>query len=366
MEQQDGRFELLASALKSPTLQIAHFDKDTIEPISLQQLELLWNELRASDTGKPEGASFSNILVYPNKASASILNYSRFYSQNFEDVLLARCFSDVDKGFYIDVGAQDHEADSVTLYFYERGWSGINIEPVAEFAESFKCRDRDTTICCAAGSDDMIMPMTISLDSGLSSLKPKNSPKSNQPGIDLAQRNIQVRRLNSILEDLGISDKTFEFLKIDVEGHEVEVLKGIDLTHYRPQVILCEVTEPNSLIITDTFSDICLIIESQGYKKLYFDGLNQWWCVSERFDVLAERFKRPPGVFDSVLISPYAGTSACKKVVELSESLEAATQKLDFANQKLHAVAQKLDHIYASRGWKLIENMRKTWRSIRH
>ena len=49
------------------------------------------------------------------------------YAQNFEDVIIMRCFKDVEEGFYIDVGAQDPESDSVTRVFYERGWSGINI-----------------------------------------------------------------------------------------------------------------------------------------------------------------------------------------------------------------------------------------------
>ena len=44
---------------------------------------------------------------------------SEFYSQNFEDVFLARCFAGITDGFYIDVGAQHEEVDSVTRHFYE-------------------------------------------------------------------------------------------------------------------------------------------------------------------------------------------------------------------------------------------------------
>ena len=56
------------------------------------------------------------------------------YAQNFEDVMLWRAFSHIESGFYIDVGAQHPTIDSVSLAFYERGWTGIDIEPVPEYA----------------------------------------------------------------------------------------------------------------------------------------------------------------------------------------------------------------------------------------
>ncbi len=55
------------------------------------------------------------------------------YAQNFEDVMLFRALEGIKKGFYIDVGAQDPVLDSVTKAFYERGWRGINVEPVEQW-----------------------------------------------------------------------------------------------------------------------------------------------------------------------------------------------------------------------------------------
>ena len=52
------------------------------------------------------------------------------YAQNREDVLLERVFADVENGFYIDVGAADPVLQSVTKHFYDRGWRGINVEPL--------------------------------------------------------------------------------------------------------------------------------------------------------------------------------------------------------------------------------------------
>ena len=57
------------------------------------------------------------------------------YAQNFEDVILRRALKDIEKGFYVDVGAHDPVIDSVTKAFYDLGWRGINIEPVKEWFE---------------------------------------------------------------------------------------------------------------------------------------------------------------------------------------------------------------------------------------
>lgn len=310
-----------------------------------------------------------------------------FYSQNFEDILLARCFADISIGFYIDVGAQDEEADSVTRHFYELGWSGINIEPISEFAESFKCRERDQTICCAAGSEERLMPMGVSLASGLSSFDQGNAAKTKSMGLLAETRLIKIRRLNDILLDLGISQKNFEFLKVDVEGFELEVIKGTDLNRYRPRIILCEVTEPNTCNKTQDFDELCRQVESYQYEKIYFDGLNQWWCATEFSDVLCRHFSLPPGVMDSTTITPYSGTLARKQlgraqaqlkeagevqgqinahVTELHHELRDLHQRLQEAIHEIHMITSTRDDalnqvkaIRSSQSWRVTKPFRQ-------
>jgi hypothetical protein len=69
------------------------------------------------------------------------------HAQNFEDVMLWRCFGQLESGFYIDIGADDPVSDSVTKCFYEKGWSGINIDPSENsFTKLQADRKRDTNI----------------------------------------------------------------------------------------------------------------------------------------------------------------------------------------------------------------------------
>ena len=76
------------------------------------------------------------------------------YAQNFEDVMLARAFPGA-SGFYVDVGANDPDIDNVTRVFYERGWSGINIEPLSVNSEEIrKKRPRDINLEMVVGEQE--------------------------------------------------------------------------------------------------------------------------------------------------------------------------------------------------------------------
>src|ERR1043166_2275289 len=77
------------------------------------------------------------------------------YAQNFEDVMLNRVFRDRTDGFYVDVGAADPVNLSVTKWFYDLGWTGINVEPHPEFFEKLQAeRSRDLNLHCGAGAAD--------------------------------------------------------------------------------------------------------------------------------------------------------------------------------------------------------------------
>jgi hypothetical protein len=75
------------------------------------------------------------------------------YAQNYEDVMLARAFGGRNTGFYVDVGAADPINLSVTKWFYDLGWSGLNIEPNKQLFERLAAdRPRDINLDCGVGA----------------------------------------------------------------------------------------------------------------------------------------------------------------------------------------------------------------------
>jgi FkbM family methyltransferase len=226
------------------------------------------------------------------------------YAQNFEDVMLARCFPGP-RGFYIDVGANDPDIDSVTRVFYERGWSGINIEPLASnFARLKKRRPRDVNLHLAAGdSDGTITFYEVAQWHGYSTTDPDIAAQHAKDGLRVIARTIAVRRLEVVLDEHA-RDKQIDFLSIDVEGTELAVLAGAGLDRHRPKVIVAESRLPVTINmvdrffeVPDRFADYAKFLEPFAYLLAYRDGLNTFF-VAEEHKELARHFYFPPGIAD--------------------------------------------------------------------
>ena len=154
---------------------------------------------------------------------------SIFYSQNSEDVLLARCFEGQSNGFYVDVGAEDPIEGSVTKHFYERGWRGINIEPVPSFFNKI-INDRPLDInlqCVASDRDNHSLQLCIAEGTGLSTLEIERQ-QALQQAYNVHAIEVKCQRLTTILE--ANVKQRIDFLKIDVEGHEINVINGLSKT----------------------------------------------------------------------------------------------------------------------------------------
>ena len=216
------------------------------------------------------------------------------YSQNFEDVILYRALKGVDKGFYIDVGAWDPVVDSVTKAFYDRGWRGINIEPVRAFYEKLLAdRPEDVNLMVAVGSRNGLVRFFEVVDTGLSTANEELAKRYLQEGYEVRELLVPCMRLADICKDYGVQE--VHFLKIDVEGAEKEVLEGFDFSRIRPWIVIVEATEANTQ--EETFKDWESLLLNQNYEFVYYDGLNRFYVARERSE-LKEAFKLPPNLWD--------------------------------------------------------------------
>src|SRR5215475_130033 len=220
------------------------------------------------------------------------------YAQNFEDVMLWRALKHIDQGFYIDVGANDPDQESVTKAFYERGWNGINVEPVPQWFERLeKARPRDINLQLALGAEPGAITLYEIPDTGLSTAEKKIAERHK------AEHGYQIRELRAIMDTLsGVCERfkltPIHFLTIDVEGMEKAVFQGSDLGKIRPWIIVVEATLPNSQ--EAAYSDWEPLLLNAGYEYSYFDGLNRYYVAGEHENLKAA-FKTPPNVFDDFI-----------------------------------------------------------------
>lgn len=171
---------------------------------------------------------------------------SRSYAQDGEDIVLYSYYKykkRKHKGFYIDIGAHHPFRFSNTSFFYERGWRGINIEPTPDLIPAFqrhRIRDINLNIAVSDSSEKLTFyefnePAINGFDEKLS-MERANSPQYQL----LATREIEVHTLKDVLDKHLPPGQTIDFITIDVEGHDLNILKSNDWEKYIPHFILIE------------------------------------------------------------------------------------------------------------------------------
>lgn len=246
------------------------------------------------------------------------------YAQNFEDVILARALGDRANGFYVDIGACFPDVASVTRHFYELGWNGVNVEPMGEPFERLKAerpRDINVRAAVASYSGEIVIYHGPSVGES-SAVRPFETA-----------RPIRVPCLTLAELCHRYATRPIDFLKIDVEGLEQDVVKGGDWALYRPAIVVLEVTMPWSTQRRADATDIVEFLRGNDYNEVYFDGLNAFFLAREAA-ALAPRFAAPPNVLDRFTVAREA-------------ELEAATARLQ---AHAEAVGRRLAEVQTQAG----------------
>lgn len=216
------------------------------------------------------------------------------YAQNFEDVMLWRALGRVENGFYIDVGAHDPVVDSVSKAFYEHGWRGVHVEPLAEYVAALRQDRPDERVIEAVLSTQKGSRTLYHIhQTGLSTGTKEFAERHQKNGWLVNEITVSATTLEALLSETG--NRPIHWLKIDVEGMESEVLAGWGTHPARPWIVVVEATEPNSQEPTWHLWEHHLF--ARGYSFAYFDGLNRFF-VSELHKELCSFFMTPPNVFD--------------------------------------------------------------------
>lgn len=213
------------------------------------------------------------VLESPRRVRSVTAERMISYAQNAEDVVLRRAFASSATGFYIDVGASHPVWDSVTKHFYDSGWSGINIEPLPNrFSELERERPRDINLNVGLSNDSgrLVLHEVIGL-SALSTFDPGLAQMHRDEGYEIQTLTVPTTTLLTVCQEHGVED--VDFLKIDAEGFEREVLQGTDFEGFRPRVVLAERGNAPEKWLP--------LLTTAGYVQTLFDGINLWFVREE-------------------------------------------------------------------------------------
>jgi FkbM family methyltransferase len=165
------------------------------------------------------------------------------YSQEGEDILLTRLLGERTQGFFIDVGAHHPRRFSNTFLFYRRGWRGINIEPSPVAVREFdRLRPRDINVAVGVGETPGELEYFVFDDPALNTFSAElmRSRETDTPYRVIGRRKIPVERLDTLLQRVLPQGQRVDFLSIDTEDFDLQVLRSNDWRLYRPEIVLVE------------------------------------------------------------------------------------------------------------------------------
>jgi FkbM family methyltransferase len=191
---------------------------------------------------------------------------SAIFGPDCEADLKEAFFAHARIGYFVEVGANHPHHLSQTWHLEQQGWDGVLVEPQPELAAALR-RQRLAkvyAVACASPQQGGRM-MRLHLAGIHSSLDPYLNISTVRPQGTIE---VAVTTLDEILSDAG-APSPIDLLSIDVEGLEIDVLRGLDLARWRPRLILVE----------DLAMNLSLhrYLRSHGYKWMRRTGLNSWY-----------------------------------------------------------------------------------------
>ena len=214
------------------------------------------------------------------------------YAQRYEDMHLLRVFGEQAGGFYIDIGAGHPVYDNVSFAFYLRGWNGITVEPNPWLAQlSAAVRPRDHRIQSLVGlAPGEATYYLVKHFHGLSTTVASHAQAAQEEFGEAAQKlTVPVITLAALCEQHAPG--AIDFLKVDVEGAEPDVLGGNDWRRFRPKVVVVEALAP--LTMKPSWEPWETILTANGYGFAFFDSLNRYY-VAQEHRALAEKLAAEP------------------------------------------------------------------------
>jgi len=183
---------------------------------------------------------FNKFQIHLNILQKKIFYKKNYYSFSGVDVIIENIFRDKDRGLYIDVGCQHPIKNNNTYILNKKGWKGINIDLDKDNIDLFNIsRPNDENVNIAISNKISEVDLFFyHKKSPINTIEKKISDYQNAKVTQV--KKIKTDTLNNIIYASKYNNSKFDLLSIDVEGHELQVLQGLDFDRYSPDVIIVE------------------------------------------------------------------------------------------------------------------------------
>ena len=187
------------------------------------------------------------------------------YSYNGVDLIISYIFKNINKGFYLDIGAQHPISNNNTYLLHQKGWKGINIDLDKKNIDLFKlARPNEINLNYAVSDINGEAALYFYHDASPINTLSEEVSKFQKAKVKNV-KNIQTKTLNNILQDLNFNSQ-INYMNIDVEGHEEKILKGFDIQKYKPNVVSIEYLDLKMKKLEFKNNDIKNLMNSILYK----------------------------------------------------------------------------------------------------
>lgn len=196
-----------------------------------------------------------------------------YYAQYGEDIILNTIFNKP-QGVCIEVGGFDGITGSNTLFFAKLGWNCLIVEPMPDFCQKIRkvrnCKIIEIAASDKAGNVEFHIATGVETLSTIENNAAHFERIKNISNQDIKKITVKTARLDDILLEQGISN--IDFITIDVEGHEMSVLAGMDFEAIKPRIIIIE----NNSYDMDPQVDI--FMRTKTYVRFKKTGCNDWYA----------------------------------------------------------------------------------------
>jgi FkbM family methyltransferase len=209
------------------------------------------------------------------------MNNNKYYSQYKEDKYLNEIFKKT-KGFCLEIGGFDGISGSTTYFFEKLGWDCVIVEPIPSLYQKILTNRKCIVLNCAIsdnnGETDFYVVEGVEV---LSSLSPDEQRIRREKGGELKKIKVETRTLDNILEKIDLGK--IDFMSIDVEGHELAVLKGFSIKKFNPKILLIE----NNFVGAGD-NDVEKYLKKFDFLKFKITGCNEWYTHRSNKDIYSK------------------------------------------------------------------------------